>query len=151
MLNLTVNSMKICPEAAFTCTAMDLPSTSLRWFLNGDEFARYTFARNHLYPRNVEPENATYNMLIGVVNIQILEASVNENNADEANFLSILTINTTAANIAGSFVIQCGSLAVMESFTVSNTLHRSSKHYQHNDVRVGSSCNFYSTVYWKEV
>lgn len=110
---LTANSLKMCPEVTLTCSIVDLPSTSLRWFFNGNEFARYTISTNDFYPMQIEPENTTHYTLLGCINIRILEASVNEDNPDRANFLSTITCNVSSLQRAGISTISCGSFTEM--------------------------------------
>lgn len=115
---MTANLQKICPEATFTCSAVDLPSTSLRWFFNGNEFVHYTFIMNDMYPVKVEPTNATFNNLLGGVDIQILEASINRDNPDRANFLSTMTVNVASVQNAGISIIDCGTFAIKTNISV---------------------------------
>ena len=110
LLNLSTSSTDLCPMVTITCSAMDLSSTVLRWFLNDDLFAIYPLL-SHMYPYRVHPENMTFSTLLGGVDIQILSASLNENNRDSANFLSNMTVyNISALKSAGISSISCGSL-----------------------------------------
>ena len=103
----------------FTCSAVGLPSTTSRWFFNGNQFALYTISITDIYPQTVEPQNATYNTLIGGVNIQILEANVNEDNPDVANFLSTMTVHNISALLgAGISNLECGSFAVRKNISI---------------------------------
>ena len=90
----------------FTCSAVDLPATTLRWFFNDDEFARYTFSHGDQYPFAVQPRNATYNSLVGGVDVRMLRASHNE---DMASFLSTMTLNISALQEARVYSAGCGS------------------------------------------
>ncbi len=119
MLNLTTNVSHLCPEVVFTCSAIDLPSTTLRWFISGELIATYAFIPNVEYPVTVEVENATLNTLAGSdVDIQILEASLNEDDPDIASFISIMTVNTSAL---GSAIIGCGIFSTMSTLTLNYT------------------------------
>ncbi len=70
---------------------MDLPSTTLTWFFNDDEFALYRLAQDQ-YPLTVNPLNATYAALIGGVDIQILDARHLTEANDTATFISTLRV-----------------------------------------------------------
>ncbi len=94
----------------FTCSAVDLPSTVLRWFLNGDYFALYALDETDLYPLPVQPLNATYNSQVGSVDIQILSASPNQDNQDIASFVSKMTVTISALQKAGISTVSCGSI-----------------------------------------
>ena len=104
-----VTSPCVCPEVTFICTAVDLLSVSLRWFFNNDLLAVYTVTANHRYPFSVVPLNETYSILVGGVDIQILEANPNENNPDIVSFCSSITFNNISQlQVAGISEISCG-------------------------------------------
>ena len=103
---MTASTSGICPKVTFTCSADML--TVLRWFVSDDLFATYDVIPSDLYPLTVEPVNATYNALVGGVNVQILAASLNEDNQDFASFLSTMTVNISALQDAGVTNVSCG-------------------------------------------
>ena len=110
-IDLNVPSPGVCPEVTFNCTAEDLMSTNLRWFLNNDLFALYTTLDlgGHNYPSSLDPLNLTYSTLVGGVDIQILEANPNENNPDIVSFRSSITFNNISQlQVAEISVISCG-------------------------------------------
>ena len=103
---MNVTSPGVCPEVTFVCTAEDLPSTNLRWFLNDDLFAIYTTGQSDSI---INPENITYSTLVGGVNIQILRANPNENDPDIVSFRSsIMFNNISKLQVAGISEISCG-------------------------------------------
>ena len=85
--------------------AMDIVGTSVRWFFNDELFALQDIVNIDEYPFTVEPRNATYNALVGGVNIQIITAGPN---VDLASFNSTLTVNISALQTAGVSSISCG-------------------------------------------
>ncbi len=120
MLNLTASSSNVCPEVTFSCSAVDL-LTTLRWFFNDELFATYAYIPTHEYPFTLLPGNATYNALVGGVDIQILEASPNEDNPDSATYLSTMTMNVSALQGAGVSTVSCGSFTRKSSLNVANS------------------------------
>ena len=103
---LTISGNTTCPEVIFNCNAVELPSTILRWFLNGTEFARYSFNPGDRYPLPVNPLDPDMNAAIGNVVIEILSASQNQ---ASANFLSIMNVNIVALEDARILTVACGS------------------------------------------
>ena len=85
---------------------MDLPSTTLRWFINDDVIASYPFIPTHQFPYD---ETQVSPNLTDVVTIQIVEASYSDSSLDRANFYSTLTANLSAIVILGGNNISCGS------------------------------------------
>ena len=106
-LNISSNSTSICPEVTFICFAEDLPANSLRWFFNNDDLVgTYDFAAQaHQYPFTVIPHDMT---LAGIVDILILSASLNEDNLDQANFLSTMSVNISMLQELGVSNVSCG-------------------------------------------
>ena len=95
-----------CPEVTFTCTALDLQSSALRWFLDGDGVAVYTLSPSHKYPRSVEPE---YRKSWGDVAVQILMATINDNGF---SFWSTIAVNISVLKMAEISSISCGPFRV---------------------------------------
>ena len=106
-----ITSNNLCPEVNFICSAVDLPSTVLRWFFNDVEYATYVFGSMHEFPQAVQTRNTTYTEVSGV-DIQILNASLNEDNQDVASFLSAMTANISALQGAGVSTVSCGSSSI---------------------------------------
>ena len=109
-LNLTASKSGLCPAVTFTCSAVNL-DTVLRWFVNDDLFASYDLIPSDMYPLTVEPVNATYNALVGGADVQILAASLNEENQNFASFLSTMTVNISALQDAGVSHVSCGRIS----------------------------------------
>ncbi len=107
---MTASSSNVCPEVTFSCSAVDF-LTTLRWFFNDDLFATYAYIPTPEYPFTVLPGNATYNALVGSVDIQILEVSLNEDDPDMASFLSTMTVNISALQGAGVSTVSCGGFS----------------------------------------
>ena len=104
-----------CPLTSLTCTAVNIPGSSLRWFV-GEESLAYSFEPSDVYPLQLPvPSDLT-----GVMMVQITAASLNETSVT-ANFLSVTSVNVSALMNAGVTEISCGNL-----FSRSNrvTLHR---------------------------
>ncbi len=118
-LDLTVGVLDKCPMVTFSCSAVDLPASDLRWFFNGIEFVRYLFLPSHEYPLSVEPENNTLNSLVGGVDIQIISACPNMENRDHFDFLSTMTANILALQRAEISSISCGSAATKRALNIS--------------------------------
>ena len=115
---MTVDTFETCPYVTLICSAVDLPDTALRWFFDDDftSFAAYTFdPNNNAYPIHVAPRNRTYNSLLGGVNIQILNASRNE---DMASFLSTMMVNVSRLQAAGVSTIKCGSTGTQSTISI---------------------------------
>ena len=104
----------VCPQVTFNCTAVYLPSTTLRWFINDDIIASYPYHPNHQFPYN---EILTSSPWTDVVIIQIVEASWSDSSLDRANFYSTLTANLSAVRELGGENVTCGSTG-----TRSNTI-----------------------------
>ncbi len=119
-LNLTASLSNVCPGVTLTCNAVDLPTSILRWFFNSDQLAFYVYNMDQ-YPFPVEPQNVTLNDLVGGVDIQILEASLNVNDRDITNFLSTMTVNISALQVAGINNISCGSRGRKTTFNLSSS------------------------------
>ena len=107
----------------FNCSVVDLPAT-LRWFIDNNEFATSPFVPSNSYPLSVEPTNATYNALVGGVNVQILAASLNVDNRDMASFLSTMTVNISALSEAGVSSISCGSFETSSRVMITSNSSR---------------------------
>ena len=107
MINLTGDESSLCPIVTFTCIAVNQQEPILNWYFNDDRFARYPFDPDFpsQYPLTLEPENATFNSLVGGVQIQITASGI-ENNA---SFLSTMTVNISALQEAGVSTLSCGS------------------------------------------
>ena len=121
-VNLTASTSGICPEVTFTCLAMEI-SDSLRWFFNDvDTFALYAIIPDDVYPLSVQPLNATYNELVGRVDIQIIEASTHEDNPELFGFLSTMAVNIFALQRAGISKILCGTSGTMDAVTIEQDL-----------------------------
>ena len=104
--NVTLSS-GICPQVTFNCTAVDLPSTTLRWFIDDIIITAYPYDPvNHQFPYN---ETLILSSWTDVVTIQIVEASYSDNTLDRANFYSTLTANLSAIVKLGGNNISCGS------------------------------------------
>ena len=112
-LYLTVNTSSVCPEVTFTCLAVDLPSPILRWFLNDNQFAAYLGSPSDQYPLTLQPLNATLNVLVGGVNVQILEASFDDNLDAIVSMHSTMTVNISALQGAGVTNVSCGLFNIM--------------------------------------
>ena len=91
-------------EVTFTCSAMDFPSTTLRWFFNADNIAEYHFDYNDEYPLRLSSTSQ-----VGGVAVEVLTASRNINQTHLASFLSTMTANKTALRGAGIHSISCGA------------------------------------------
>ena len=100
-------SSGICPQMTFNCTAVDLPSTTLRWFINDDIIAAYPYDPDNQFPYN---ETLASSPWTDVVMIQIVEASYSDSSRDRANFYSTLTANLSALVMLGGNSISCGSI-----------------------------------------
>ena len=118
-LTLNMSASSLC-LGFFTCSVVNLPSTTLRWFFDNDLFAVYPFSRTASYPLTVEPLNATYSSLVGGVGVQVMEASLNEDNTDMASFISTMTANISALQGAGVSAVSCGSIAIRNNFALAN-------------------------------
>ena len=101
-LNTTSFHGMVCPQATFNCTATDLPSTTLRWFINDDIIASYPYDPSHQFPRNIS-------MLTHGVTIHILQASFSNSSMDTANFNSTLSGSLSVIREMGGHNISCGS------------------------------------------
>ena len=107
---MTTNSSDVCPEVTFTCTAVDLLSTTFRWFSDGDQIALYAISPTDTYP--LEPMVTRDD-----VNVTILQGNLNQNNV-EASYISTLTVNILALQSANISFIECGSLASRANITL---------------------------------
>ena len=107
---MTASENKTCPEVVFTCLAEDIESV-LRWNLNSEESAVYTLDTSDTYPITLSLLNTPLNSKVGTnnVDIQILQARQNENNADNANFLSTMKVDISALQGANVTTVSCGS------------------------------------------
>ena len=106
---MSVTSPGVCPEVLFDCNAVGLSSDSLRWYFDDDLFAVYNLDENDQYPLVLNPRNVTYSTLVGGVDIQILEATPNENNANIVRYRSSLIFsNISQLQVAGISEISCG-------------------------------------------
>ena len=113
VFGLTVSNASICPNVTFNCSAINLPSTTLRWFFNNEQFAQYPLTPGDTYPMVIQPTNTTLSGLVGDVAIQILEATNREDNPDVASFLSTMTVNISALKEAGVTEVSCGRFDIM--------------------------------------
>ncbi len=103
----------------FNCSAVDIPQT-LRWFFNGDTFALYTFIPDDEYPLTVQPLGGTPYAQVGGVDMQILEASPNEDNQDIISVWSSMKIDNISVLLEeGVSTIGCGTLTRMEEVNIS--------------------------------
>ena len=102
-LNTTSSHGMVCPQATFNCNATDLPSTTLRWFINDDIIAAYPYDPSDQFPQNIQ-SMSTYG-----VTIRILEASLNASSMDRASFHSTLSGNLSVIREMGGHNISCGS------------------------------------------
>ena len=93
----------VCPQATFNCNATDLPSTTLRWFINDDIIASYPYDPNHQFPRNIQSMSTH-----GVI-IHILQAYFSASSMDRASFHSTLSGNLSVIREMGGHSISCGS------------------------------------------
>ena len=93
---------------------MDIPSTTLRWFINDDIIASYPYDPSHQFPYD---DNIASPPWRDVVMIQIVNASFSNNSRDRGNFQSTLTANLSAVRELGGENITCGSTG-----TKSNTI-----------------------------
>ena len=109
--NVTLSS-GVCPQVTFNCTAVDLPSTTLRWFINDDVIAAYPYDPNHQFPYNETLASSPWR---DVVMILIVNGSYSDATFDRANFYSTLTANLSAIKMFRGNNIRCGSLATKNS------------------------------------
>lgn len=111
---MTANLSSVCPEVILTCSVVGIPSSTLRWFFNNNSvLATYPFDQTDEYPLTVEPNDA----LLGIVEIMILEASLNADNVDLTNFISTLKVNAAALQAVGVSTIMCGSFGTRSVIT----------------------------------
>ena len=105
VLNTISSHGMVCPQATFNCSATDLPSTTLRWFINDDIIAAYPYdpRASDQFPQNIQ-SMSTYG-----VTIRILEASLNTSSMDRASFHSTLSGNLSVIREMGGHNISCGS------------------------------------------
>ena len=122
-----------CSEAVFTCSTKSLPDTTLRWDLDGNAFALYVLSSQDRYPLTVEPLNTTSSALASRVDIQILEASVNEDSSGTVSFLSTMAVlNVSALEEAGVTNISCGSISSLSSANTTSIYEEGYKGHVHN-------------------
>ena len=96
--------------------------TVLRWFYDTFVFTQYAFNPADSYPLTVEAINATYNTLVGGVDIQILAANLVADRS-MVSFLSTMTVNVSALQKAGISNISCGSsLNVISTARLANII-----------------------------
>ena len=104
-----MNPPNVCPKVTFNCSADNLQSSILRWFINDKVFATYAISPNHQYPLSLMPENETYSALLGGVDIQIVTASSNEDQPDIITSIqSTMTVNISALQVSGVTNVSCG-------------------------------------------
>ncbi len=111
----------MCHEVTYTCSAVDLASISLQWFFNDLQFAFYSIRLTDEYPVTVEPQGGNFIALASEVNITILVAKPNENNANMATFLSTMTVNISALREAGVSTVSCGDFVTSPNITLTNS------------------------------
>ena len=120
VLNTISSHGMVCPQATFNCSATDLPSTTLRWFINDDIIASYPYDPSHEFPRNIQ------SMSTHRVTIRILQASFNASSMDTANFYSTLSGNLSVIREMGGHNISCGSTGTKSNnFDLDSILIRS--------------------------
>ena len=108
----------ICPLVTFSCTAVDFPSETLRWFLNNDLVGAYPFESNTAYPFIATSTRPN------VIMIQILQASINQN---LFSYSSTLTANSSIF-IQEAVSITCGSLSLRsDAITINGIMMRRSE------------------------
>ena len=117
VLNTISSHGMVCPQATFNCTVIDLPSTTLRWFINDDIIASYPYDPSHQFPRDIQ------SMSTHGVTIRILQASFSASSMDTANFHSTLSGNLSVIREMGGHSISCGSTG-----TKSNAVNLDSVH-----------------------
>ncbi len=104
----------------FNCS-IQLSDTVLRWFYDADQFADYAINLADSYPLAVEAENATYNAVVGGVDIQIL-AATHDSDQNMASYLSTMTVNVSALQEAGLSKVACGSFTVMSTVRLADII-----------------------------
>ena len=114
--SLTASSFDTCPEVTFTCYATDMPGGTLRWFFDDSVSALYNFFADDSYPLSVDPIEDS---LIGSVDIQIISASLNEDDADLTTFNSTVRANISALQAVGITSISCGSIGTRGTLDIS--------------------------------
>ncbi len=110
-----MNLSRVCPEATFTCSAVNLASTALIWFLNDAEISLYTFMSGDQFPINGLVTNASLASQIGGVDVKILSAMQTQS---LRSFLSTMTVNISALREVGIYSISCGSITERTSITI---------------------------------
>ena len=108
-VHLTTNYSTECPNATFTCSAVNFPSTTIRWFLNEDVIAIYPIYPADEYPLKIMTTPPD-------VDVYIQEA--NSRNG-LSSFLSFITVNISALRSAMIDFISCGELFLRMSINVS--------------------------------
>ena len=110
----------ICPDVTFICSAVDLPSTVLRWFFNDELFALHSFVPSDSYPIAAQLiVNMDLNIQLGDVDIKIEEASQPDLTVEVANFLSTMKLNISALQVRRVANVSCGSTEVRISTNIS--------------------------------
>ena len=115
------SSGAVCPEASFQCSAVNLPSLLLLWYLNGRPVAQYTLPviQPDDYPLSFSPAG------LDGVTIEIRSASLSTDAANSANFLSTLSVAnlTTLREASATTTSSCGSTGTRSSvITVNYTI-----------------------------
>ena len=105
-LNTISSHGMVCPQATFNCNATDLPSTTLRWFINDDIIASYPYDPSHQFPYDFTPSQS---MWTHEVTICILQASFSASSMDRANFHSTLSGHLSMIREMGGHSVSCGS------------------------------------------
>ena len=108
-------SSGVCPQVTFNCAAVDLPSTTLRWFINDDIIASYPHDPDHQFPYDDTIVSPPWT---DVMMIQIVNASLSNSSRDRANFYSTLTTNLSAIVLLGGNNISCGSLGIKSAVAI---------------------------------
>ena len=102
----TERMWNVCPTVLFTCSAVNVTSPTLIWFVDDIAFASYTRVM-YQYPFTVVPQNLTFNTQLGGVEILILEATFDPN-INRVNFLSTMRVNISAIQEASIADVGCG-------------------------------------------
>ena len=117
---MTSRSSDQCPDVTFVCSAVDLPSTVLRWFFSNELFAQHSFIPGESYPRPTRTIiNTTLNTELGGVDIEIVEASQPNSTREVTNFISTMKVNISALQKRGLTDVSCGSTEARISTNIS--------------------------------
>lgn len=105
-----------CPKGrvTFTCTANDLASSSIRWFLNGDQITSYSITPGDSYPINL-PVSNTLNASVGLM-VEVVRGQT-DSQGDVSFVNTTLTLNLTYV-IGSRATISCGSFKAVNTSTI---------------------------------